>query len=52
MCVHTTEPWGELCQTQGIAAGWVGELEYLQVLLVDLLPLLKCTRRRKLLMHT
>lgn len=43
-CAHTTEAWGELCQTQGVEIRWLSQLQDLQMLLKDLLPLLENIR--------
>lgn len=39
--VYTAEAWRELSQTQRVGISWLGKLQDLQVLLEDLLPLLR-----------
>lgn len=41
MYVYTTEAWRELSQTQRVGISRLGQLQDLQVLLKDLLPLLR-----------
>lgn len=38
--VYTTEAWCELSQTQRVEISWLRQLQDLQMLLKDLLPLL------------
>lgn len=40
-CIYTAEAWGELSQTQRVEISWLGQLQDLQMLLEDLLPLLR-----------
>lgn len=44
---RTTEAWAELSQPLGIEIHWLGQLQHLQMLLKDLLPLLKDTNKNK-----
>lgn len=39
--VYTTEAWGELSQTLRVEMSWLGQLQDLQMLLIDLLSLLR-----------
>ena len=45
--VCTTEAWGELSQTQRVEISWLGQLQDLQMLLEDLLPLLGDNDKRE-----
>lgn len=43
--IYTTEAWCELCQTLRVEISRLGQLQDLQMLLIDLLPLLRDNRK-------